>query len=70
MHLPQHDANHMFLKLGVEIILLCVICTDCVDENDGAAGLILQCLNACNHDVRLKVSKHIICIGEGAVVSG
>jgi hypothetical protein len=44
--------------------------TDCVDESGGAAGLMLECLRACNHDVRLKASRNIIFIGEGAMIPG
>ena len=34
------------------------------------AGLILHCLLACNHDVRLNVAQHVIFIGGGAKISG
>ncbi len=42
---------------------------ECVDEKGGAAGILLESLRACNHDVRLRAAQHIVIMGEGAVIS-
>ena len=42
----------------------------CLDEKGGAAGLVLDCLKACNMDVRSIACKHIVFIGGGAMLPG
>ncbi len=60
-----------FRHLPLEVIITGVSDAEGVaDENGGTAGLLLECLAACNHDVRAIASNHIVICGGGATIPG
>jgi hypothetical protein len=60
-----------FRHLPLEVIITGVSDAEgCADENGGTAGLLLECLAACNHDVRAIACAHIVICGGGATIPG
>ena len=62
-----HYIHQSFLFASFYFVFYCV---ECVDEKGGAAGILLESLRACNHDIRLRAAQHIVIMGEGAVIPG
>lgn len=42
--------------------------TDCVDENGGVVGMLLESLKACNNDIRQLATTNVIVMGKAAEI--
>ena len=69
---PKLLSTHAYADIQKHIKVMCNawLLTGCIDENGGAAGLLLRSLKACSYDVRSSVINNIIFCGGGALIAG